>query len=52
VSGDWINTAGPDHFTEGTGKVVFYFDIMESGTGIYDNLCNNTEEFNILEINN
>ncbi|MBK6964715.1 MAG: hypothetical protein IPH20_12435 [Bacteroidales bacterium] len=41
LEGDWNNTAGPDAFLEGTGRVIF--------TGIYPQLCS-TETFNILEI--
>jgi hypothetical protein len=53
VIGDWINTAGPDHFTEGSGRVVFYMIINKStGSGVYDHICSNSENFNILEVNN
>ena len=41
VERNWNNTAGPDAFNEGTGRVIF--------TGNYAQLCS-TETFNILEI--
>lgn len=42
ILGDWNNAAGPDGFTEGTGRVIFAGNIAQ--------MCS-SEEFYILEIN-
>jgi hypothetical protein len=52
VTGNWINTAGPAYFTEGTGKVVFNIIINKDGGRDYDQVIQNAENFNILELNN
>jgi len=52
VGGDWINTAGPGAFIEGTGKVIFLYIINKDGGKAYDHYCNNSENFNILEMRN
>ncbi len=52
VTGNWINTAGPAYFTEGTGKVVFNVIINKDGGRDFDNIIQNSENFNILELNN
>lgn len=52
VTGNWINTAGPAYFTEGTGKVVFNVIINKDGGRDYDQVIQNSENFNILELNN
>jgi hypothetical protein len=48
VYGDWINHAGPGHFIQGNGKVVFAGSQDKSGS----NICHYSENFNILEVNN
>ncbi|MDY0276365.1 MAG: hypothetical protein RBR42_13220, partial [Desulfomicrobium sp.] len=52
VSGDWNNEAGPEYFTEGSGKVVLQVIINKGEKGSYDQYINYSEDFNILEINN
>jgi len=52
VTGNWINTAGPAYFTEGTGKVVFNVIINKDGGKAIDQVIQNTENFNVLELNN
>ena len=52
VTGDWNNEAGPEYFTEGSGKVVLNVIINKNGKGAYDQHINYSEDFNILEINN
>ena len=43
LAGNWENNAGAAAFTEGTGRVIF--------NGSAHQYCNNTENFNILEVN-
>ena len=52
VSGNWDNQLDPDHFTEGTGKVLFQVIINKNEKGLYDQIISHSENFNILEINN
>lgn len=51
VYGNWINTAGPANFNEGstTGKVIFTKQINKGEKSAH-NFCNYTEHFNILEV--
>lgn len=42
VGGNWVNTAGPDSFYEGTGRVVFNGQVNQTVS---------SETFNILEVN-
>jgi len=44
LEGDWINSASPLHFQEGTSRVIF--------NGSEDQNCDYNENFNILEVDN
>ncbi|MBE0638424.1 MAG: T9SS type A sorting domain-containing protein [Bacteroidales bacterium] len=52
VTGDWNNEAGPEYFTQGSGKVVLQVIINKGEKGSYDQYINYSEDFSILEINN
>jgi len=52
ITGDWINTAGPAFFAEGTTKVVFNVIINKAGGKAFDQVIHNTENFYSLEVNN